>query len=665
MIDLAAKPFYLKPEDIEWVNKTLAGMTTEEKAGQLFCVLFKECKPEEFEYVFNILKPGGCMYRVVPTERAIAATQNIYSRSKVPPLIAANLEKGGNGIVTEGTLVGAPMEIAATDDTGMATKMAHACAAEASAVGANWAFAPIIDIDTNYRNPITNTRTFGSDPERVRRMGCAYVEEVQKMGLAASIKHFPGDGAAENGFESHTSQGQWRLYPTAGSLEKYQLVGFQAAVDAGVGAIMPCYSRDAADVRSVPQSYRGHEIDVKQLGSAYNSEIITTLLRDIMGFKGFVNSDSGITLTQTYGVESLTSIQRFALLIKAGTDAIGAELAPEYIVSAVEFGLLDKADLDRANINRATALFKQGRFENPYLDYEQADVVRATNMETAHDQAYSLHLKATVLMKNHENTLPLSKNAGTKVYIASYTGTGENEATLKALAELFVQQGFTVCEDMDDADVVYFYVQPKATNKAGASETEGVLSLVDGFEVAQRQLGGGADAAVTAMFGAGGQGKTGEMVDVTTVEGIKKLQKAANKMHEKGGKVIATIVCTSPWILDNLEPYCDALLAQYTTSAASLSNAYSAQVDVIVGNYNPTGKLSVTLPSCEAVIALTEVRDADGNLLYEECASPNDVPGYDKDQYIAPEVLAQSPSGSYIYKDADGNSYVSGFGLSY
>ena len=69
--------------------------------------------------------------------------------------------------------------------------------------------------------------------------------------------------------------------------------------------------------------------------------------------------------------------------------------------------------------------------------------------------------------------------------------------------------------------------------------------------------------------------------------------------------------------------------------------------------------------SCEAVIALTEVRDADGNLLYEECASPNDVPGYDKDQYMDPEVLAQSPSGSYIYKDADGNSYVSGFGLSY
>ena len=106
MMDLSAKPFYLKPEDIEWVNTTLAGMTTEEKAGQLFCVLFKECKPEEFEYVFNILKPGGCMYRVVPTERAIAATQNIYSRSKDRRQLGKrrqrNCDRGYAGRCTDG-----------------------------------------------------------------------------------------------------------------------------------------------------------------------------------------------------------------------------------------------------------------------------------------------------------------------------------------------------------------------------------------------------------------------------------------------------------------------------------------------------------------------------------------------------------------------------------
>ena len=79
----------------------------------------------------------------------------------------------------------------------MYKRQAEACAREAAAVGANWAFAPIIDIDTNFRNPITNTRTFGSDPDRVKRMGEAYVKRVQELGLAASIKHFPGDGQDE------------------------------------------------------------------------------------------------------------------------------------------------------------------------------------------------------------------------------------------------------------------------------------------------------------------------------------------------------------------------------------------------------------------------------------------------------------------------------------
>ena len=314
------------------------------------------------------------------------------------------------------------------------------------AQGIIFMYGPQIDLVTDPRWP-RNNGTYGERQDVTAGIITALVdgyqygtEGVNENSVVLSAKHFPGDGAAENGFESHVSQGQWRLYPTEGSLEKYQLVGFQAAVDAGVGAIMPCYSRDTSDDRSAPQSYRGHDIEVKELGSAYNSEIITTLLRDIMGFKGFVNSDSGITTTQTYGVETMTSVQRFALLIKAGTDAIGAELAPEYITTAIEFGLLDKADLDRANINRATALFKQGRFENPYLDYEKADEVRATNIETAHDQAYALHLKATVLMKNHENTLPLAKNAGTKLFIGSYTGTGEDENTLAALTELFVGQ---------------------------------------------------------------------------------------------------------------------------------------------------------------------------------------------------------------------------------
>jgi len=534
------------------------------------------------------------------------------------------------------------------------------------AQGIIFMYGPQIDLVTDPRWP-RNSGTYGERPDITAGIIDALVdgyqagkEGVNEKSVVLSAKHFPGDGAAENGFESHTYQGQWRLYPTEGSLEKYQLVGFQAAIDAGVGAIMPCYSRDTKDERSVTQTYRGHEVKVNELGSAYNEEIIGTLLRDIMGFKGFVNSDSGITTTQTYGVEPLTLIQRYAKLISAGTDAIGGELYPEGIAGAVVAGILPKEDLDRANINRSTALFKQGLFENAYLDYAKADEVRATNMATAHDQAYDLHLKATLLMKNHEKTLPLAKNAGTKLFIQSFTGTGEDEATVEAMTALFTEQGFEVVSKAKDAEVAYLYVQPKATNSTSAGPSEAVLSLVEDFEVPERDMA----KSDNDMFGSGSQAKTGNTVEVTTLADVDKIAKTADTVHENGGKVVATIVCTSPWILDTLEPYCDALLAQYTTSGASLANAQSAQVDVIVGDYNPTGKLSVTMVACEDVIALTEVTREDGTV-YEVCASPNDVPGYDKDQYMSADVLAKSPSGSYAYKDADGNLYVSGFGLSY
>ncbi|MBQ6563164.1 MAG: glycoside hydrolase family 3 C-terminal domain-containing protein, partial [Clostridia bacterium] len=480
--------------------------------------------------------------------------------------------------------------------------------------------------------------------------------------VALSVKHFPGDGAAENGFESHTAQGQWRLYPTAGSLEKYQLVAFQAAVDAKCGSIMPCYSRDAADSRSVVQTYRGHEVQVNQLGSAYNKEIITTLLREVMGFDGYVNTDSGIVTGQTFGVEDKTMTERYAMLIAAGSDAIGSGLRTDMVIEAVQTGILAKEDLDRANINRAVSIFQQGRFDNPYLDYLKADEVRNTNLQTAAEQAYALHQKAVVLMKNHEKALPLAANAGTKVFIGSYTGNGEDEDTLTALTELFTAQGFEVVDKAKDAEVAYFYVQPKATNSTNGSASEGVLSLVEDYEVDEREMSGGGQG-----FGQGvvaSQKKTGEKIEVTTVADMKKLVKAAETVHENGGKVVATVVCTSPWILTNLEPYCDALLAQYTTSGASVNNARKAQLDVITGAFNPTGKLAVTMVSSEDVIALTYTENEDGTYL-ETCAAPNDVPGYDKDQYIDPAILANVPGNSYAYCDADGNYYWSGFGLSY
>ena len=96
--------------------------------------------------------------------------------------LAANLERGGNGIASDGTFFATQMQVAATDDETMAYRLGLVCGREARAVGCNWSFAPVIDLDLNYQNPITNTRTYGSDPERVLRMAIAYLKGIHECG---------------------------------------------------------------------------------------------------------------------------------------------------------------------------------------------------------------------------------------------------------------------------------------------------------------------------------------------------------------------------------------------------------------------------------------------------------------------------------------------------
>ncbi|MFA6508282.1 MAG: hypothetical protein WCT14_19425, partial [Treponemataceae bacterium] len=103
MIDLKAKPFNLSDDDIRWVNETLAGLTEEEKIGQLFCMIGWDADEAHLGEALKKVPFGGIMYRPMPAATAITATRFLQTASKVPVLIAANLEKGGTGIVEEGT----------------------------------------------------------------------------------------------------------------------------------------------------------------------------------------------------------------------------------------------------------------------------------------------------------------------------------------------------------------------------------------------------------------------------------------------------------------------------------------------------------------------------------------------------------------------------------
>ena len=539
------------------------------------------------------------------------------------------------------------------------------------AEGLHIMYGPQVDVATDPRWPRTNG-TYGERTDVTSDITEALIKGYQngddglnEGSVVLTVKHFPGDAPSENGFEPHVPIGQWRIYRTPGSMEKYHLPPFQRAFDHKASSIMPDYSRIAADGRAVPQTYRGEVTSTEAVPSAYSKELLTDLARNKMGFDGYINSDSGITSVQIYGVEDLTVPQRYAKAISAGTDVIGGNTDPENIIKAVEDGLLPKADLDRASYNRLLSLFRTKRVDNPYLDPDQADQARQDNFDGAKKKAYEANQKAVVLVKNHGGVLPLAKEK--KVCIVTFKGADSgfakmaqamgaglgsanaDEALRKTLAEAFEKKGYTVVATPEEADVLYLHVWPISN---GVVFYQFAMPVIEMGEIItdEREINKS-------------QKKTGKQVTVTTLKDVEKIRELADAIHARGGKVVGTCVVNNPWLLDKLEPYCDALTIQYTVSTVALNNALNAQVDVISGDFAPTGKLSLTMVSDPAVIAITE-QEIDG-VVREICASPNDVPGYDKDPYIDPAILAGVRGGSYAYCDADGNYYRSGFGLHY
>lgn len=539
------------------------------------------------------------------------------------------------------------------------------------AEGLHIMYGPQVDVATDPRWPRTNG-TYGERTDVTSDITEALIKGYQngddglnEGSVVLTVKHFPGDAPSENGFEPHVPIGQWRIYRTPGSMEKYHLPPFQRAFDHKASSIMPDYSRIAADGRAVPQTYRGEVTSTETVPSAYSKELLTDLARNKMGFDGYINSDSGITSVQIYGVEDLTVPQRYAKAISAGTDVIGGNTDPENIIKAVEDGLLLKADLDRASYNRLLSLFRTKRVDNPYLDPDQADQARQDNFDGAKKKAYEANQKAVVLVKNHDHILPLAKEK--KVCIVTFKGVDSgfakmaqamgaglgsvdaDEALRKTLAEAFEKKGYTVVATPEEADVLYLHVWPISN---GVVFYQFAMPVIEMGEIVtdEREINKS-------------QKKTGKQVTVTTLKDVEKIRELADAIHARGGKVVGTCVVNNPWLLDKLEPYCDALTIQYTVSTVALNNALNAQVDVISGDFAPTGKLSLTMVSDPAVIAITE-KEIDG-VVREICASPNDVPGCDKDPYIDPAILAGVRGGSYAYCDADGNYYRSGFGLNY
>lgn len=297
MVDLRAKPFYLNEKQLQWVEDTIAGMTLDEKLGQLFVLLkaVPGVNEDDIKASLSVSHQGGLRWQGGDKETVYLQNTTFQRHSKIPLLIAANCDDGGNGCLPEGTFVATAAECGAGEGTENAYHLGLVAGREASAIGCNWMFNPVVDVYRNWRNTIVNTRSFGSDPDKVIANARAYIKGIKdaNINMACTAKHFPGDGVEE--LDQHLALGVNTL-----SVDEWEASFgkvYRTLINEGLEAVMVGHIALPEMSRKLRPGIQNSEIKPATLAP----ELLTDLLRENMGFNGVIITDAshmvGMTAT--------------------------------------------------------------------------------------------------------------------------------------------------------------------------------------------------------------------------------------------------------------------------------------------------------------------------------------------------------------------------------
>ena len=331
------------------------------------------------------------------------------SRLGIPAVFKSNArdhyERQARGGINEaaGSFSEWPKEagLAAIRDLDVIRQFARAMGAEWNAIGLRAAYAYMADLSTEPRWYRVH-ETFTEDADLAADILRTLVEELQGPALsprskvALTVKHFPGGGPQEAGFDPHYTFGKNQVYPTGNFA--YHLKPFRAAIDAGVASVMPYYG--------VPIRVTHEGVTYDQIGMAFSPQIVTDLLRGKLGFQGYVNSDTGIINSRAWGFEGKSVPERVAAAINAGTDVLSGFNTKQTIIDLVAGGLVPQARVDDAVSRLLFEQFALGLFEDPYVDAGQAAAV--VGRDDFRAQALDAQRRSIVLLKNQDgNALPL------------------------------------------------------------------------------------------------------------------------------------------------------------------------------------------------------------------------------------------------------------------
>ena len=404
------------------VEDLLSQMTLEEKVGMLFHPPVT-INPDWMFRLYSLFVDGGKLTESEiinqhinhfnlygnPKPEKLATRlnkiQKIASRSRlgIPVTISSDPihEVPNGGGVASFSLDGfskwpSQLGLAASQDPDLVKQFAEIAREEYLAVGIRTALHPMADLATEPRWA-RNFGTFGSDNVLSSKLTMAYMdgfqgEIIDSQSVMTMVKHFPGGGPQENGLDPHLFSGRNQVYP--GNMFDYHLKPFADAINNNLAVIMPYYGI------TVDQT-------AENVAIGFNKDLLSTLLRDELGFDGVICSDWGIINGRHWGVDSLSIEERYVKAIDAGIDQFGGEKDTKIVIELLEKNLISVSRIDHSVRRILKNKFSLGLFDNPYVE---VDLVKdRVNTDRNIKLGREAQKKSMVLLKN-DSILPLKKN---------------------------------------------------------------------------------------------------------------------------------------------------------------------------------------------------------------------------------------------------------------
>ncbi|WP_419534417.1 glycoside hydrolase family 3 N-terminal domain-containing protein [Endozoicomonas sp.] len=488
--------------------------------------------------------------------------------------------------VSAGSFSSWPKEagLAATGDMELIKEFAETMRSEWTAVGIRSMYGYMMDLATEPRWYRVH-ETFTEDAVLASNILYSIVEGLQgkrldKDSVALTIKHFPGGGPQEGGADPHYDFGKNQIYP-AGMFD-YHMKPFKAAIDAGATSIMPYYGIPVDQGYGIQLEGEDQPRDV---GMAFSKGIVSDLLRGELGFTGYVNSDTGIIGDRAWGLEDLTVEEQIVLSIDAGTDVLSGFHENATIKGLVDKMLVAEERIDLSVKRLLKEQFELGLFENPYVDPDHAETLIAS--KELQKKADLAQRKSIVLLQNQNQTLPLPEPVATPTTL--YT------MGMDAAVAGDPQWGFSVIDGSYDAE------QSEQRPAANSADYALIRVSVSNEGADPNLYFGGANPdeldylAFSDMVGKHSWKISPSLADIQAV------------MNEVGAEnTILSIYFRYPFVLDDASGMknAGAILATYGVTDPAI-------MDVVSGQFNPQGKLPISLANNARAI-VDQAPDAPG-----------------------------------------------------